>query len=40
MNIQMCSEDRELNQATAKPDPVDWTARTARTTAYHYNGIQ
>ena len=29
---QMCLEDRQLNQATSKPDPVNWLVRTARTT--------
>jgi len=31
------SEDRELNQATSKPDTVDRPVRTARTFVHHYN---
>jgi len=34
------SEDRELNQATSKPDTVDTPVRTARTFVHHYNSTQ
>ena len=39
-NIQRHSEDRELNQARSKPNPVDQLLRTARTNVHHYNGIK
>jgi len=35
-----CYEDRELNQARSKPDPVNIPVRTARTFVHHYNGTQ
>jgi len=33
-------EDRQLNQAGSKSDPVNRPERTARTTVHHYNGTQ
>jgi len=35
-----CLEDRELNQARSKPDPVDSSVRTAHTFVHHYNDTQ
>ena len=35
LKIQMCSEDRELNQARSKPDPVNRPVRTARTSFFY-----
>jgi len=32
--------NRELNQATLKPDPVNRPVRTADTIVHHYNGTQ
>jgi len=33
-------EDRELNRARPKPDPVNRPVRTARTFVHHYNSTQ
>ena len=38
--IHRCSEDRELNQARSRTDPIDRPVRTARATAHHYSGAQ
>jgi len=40
MKIQRRSEDREVNQARSKPDPVDRPVRTAHTVIHRYNGTQ
>ena len=34
------TQDRELNQAKSKPDPVDQPVRTARKFVHHYNSTQ
>jgi len=39
-NIQRQSEDRQLNQARSKPDPVNQPVRTAQTIVHDYNGTQ
>jgi len=36
--MQRCLDDRELNQARSKPNPVNQPVRTAHTIVHDYNG--
>ena len=40
LKTQRCLEDRQLKQATSKPDTVDRPVRTAHTIVQHYNSTE